>query len=130
MRSAEARPRLDLDVVGATEAAAILDVEVPRLTRWLKSGRLPAPAVKLAATPVWHRTFIEALAAGEPVESDGGLIDAAGPLIVSTSEAAALLGKDKSQIGRWRRADRFPRPALTLAAGPIWTREAVLGFRP
>ena len=119
------------DVVGATEAAAILGVEVPRLTRWLESGKLPAPALRLAATPLWHRRTITRVAAGLPPVEELPLTDGEGqPVIVGLAEVAALLGKHKRQIWRWRDAGVFPEPYRELASGPIWRAEAVRGFTP
>lgn len=52
---------VELDVVGTAEAADILDVERPRIGRWMKLGIMPKPAKRLAATPVWFRADIERL---------------------------------------------------------------------
>lgn len=116
------------DVVGAAEAAEALGVPVPSITRWRKAGRMPSPVAELASTWVWLREDVAEMRrrrdAGEP---------AAWPVrdklpIVGTSEAAGLLGKNKSQIGRWRRAGVFPAPACELAAGPLWWRDDVVRF--
>lgn len=50
-----------LDIVGTAEAADLLDVERPRIGRWIKQGKMPHPAAVLAATPVWHRKDILAM---------------------------------------------------------------------
>lgn len=53
-------PRLDL--VGTAEAAEMLGVERPRIGRWInKGGVLPRPVARVGATPLWHRSDIEAL---------------------------------------------------------------------
>lgn len=49
------------DLVGTAEAADILNVERPRIGRWMRAGTMPEPVVILAATPVWHRDDIEAM---------------------------------------------------------------------
>lgn len=50
-------PRLDL--VGTAEAAAILNVERPRIGRWKKTGVMPPTVADLQAGPVWRRRDIE-----------------------------------------------------------------------
>lgn len=50
-----------IDVVGTAEAAEILKVERPRIGRWRKQGKMPAPVAELAATPVWYRKQIESM---------------------------------------------------------------------
>jgi hypothetical protein len=42
-----------LDLVGTAEAAELLDVERPRIGRWVKSGVMPEPVARLASGPVW-----------------------------------------------------------------------------
>lgn len=49
------------DRVGTAEAAEILGVERPRIGRWIEKGKMPMPVSKLAATPVWKRSDIEAM---------------------------------------------------------------------
>jgi hypothetical protein len=49
------------DLVGTAEAAELLDVEAPRIGRWLQKGDMPMPVVWLAAGPVWRRVHIEAM---------------------------------------------------------------------
>jgi ADP-ribosyl-[dinitrogen reductase] hydrolase len=115
-----------LDVVGASEASEILGVEVQRISRWRKDGRLPEPYADLAMSPVWIRADIERIRDGldvitctEPPEP---------PVLLGTAEAANLLGVGRPQITRWRqptptrRSPAFPDPAVTVKAGPIWTR--------
>jgi hypothetical protein len=48
-------------LVGTAEAAAILEVERPRIGRWRKldNGKLPPPVAQLASGPVWLRSQIE-----------------------------------------------------------------------
>jgi predicted site-specific integrase-resolvase len=48
-------------LVGTREAAAILGVEPTRIGRWLRTGRMPEPEVRLSATPVWRLREIERL---------------------------------------------------------------------
>ena len=108
------------NVVGAAEAAEILGVVVTSVTRLKKNGKMPALAADLAATPVWHRKDIERLA------NTGKIATTAKPLdLMGTAEAAKLIDVDKSQIGRWHRAGKFPEPAIQLAAGPVWWREQI-----
>lgn len=87
---------------------------------------MPPPAADLAATTVWHRRDVEALAA------DSDALFTAEPLeLVSTREAAELLNVDRSQIGRWRRRDAgFPEPCAELRAGPLWWKDDVQSFSP
>lgn len=62
---AEDDPRMygDIEVkgglVGTAEAAAILNVERPRIGRWVSLGKLPGPIAILRSTPVWIRSDIE-----------------------------------------------------------------------
>jgi hypothetical protein len=61
---APARPKQprsvrQLDVVGTAEVAEILDVERPRIGRWINRGVMPPTAAMLKATPVWYRRDIE-----------------------------------------------------------------------
>lgn len=50
-----------MGLVGTAEAARMLGVERPRIGRWLKSGLMPEPAVKTAATPLWTTAQIESI---------------------------------------------------------------------
>ena len=52
------RPVKQLDIVGTAEAAELLDVERPRIGRWIKRGVMPPTASVLSATPVWYRRDI------------------------------------------------------------------------
>lgn len=111
------------NVVGAAEAAEILGVEVQRISRWQSSNKLPE-ALELAATPVWHTATIEAVARGARANGKPPRD------LVGTSEAAAICGGvNKSQIGRWRRAGKFPEPCKELKAGPLWWAADVEKFQ-
>ena len=126
------------DVVGTAEAADILGVEVPRITRWRIGGKMPKWAAWTAATPVWHRADIEAMRdrAGRDNTADlpfSGVLD-----LVGTAECSEIIDVNKSQIGRWRRAGQFPEPCLDrrsdaepagLKGGPLWWREDVRAFK-
>lgn len=46
-------------MVGTAEVAKILNVERPRIGRWIKRGVMPPTAAHLQATPIWHRKDIE-----------------------------------------------------------------------
>lgn len=121
-------------LVGATGAAEILGIVTSSISRLREADRLPEPAVVIEGlSPVWWRSDIEALAAdrkpGTPRTLD----------LVSVSGAAGIIAKrlaraklDKSQIGRWRRAGKFPAPAYELEAGkttyPLWWRSEVADF--
>jgi len=52
-------PRQDL--VGTAEVAELLDVERPRIGRWIRRGIMPKTVADLAATPVWERRQILAM---------------------------------------------------------------------
>jgi hypothetical protein len=47
------------ELVGSTEAAEILGVERPRISRWREKGVLPDPVAVLKAGPIWTRAQIE-----------------------------------------------------------------------
>ena len=50
------------DLVGAVEAAEILEVERTRVSRYMKTGAMPKPLAKLRATTVWLRADVEEFA--------------------------------------------------------------------
>jgi predicted DNA-binding transcriptional regulator AlpA len=56
--------RGERDIVGAAEAAEILGVKTPQVSRWQKAGKMPEPLEELKATVVWLRADVEAKAAG------------------------------------------------------------------
>lgn len=126
------------EVVGAQEAAQILGVEVGRISRWRKGGKMPPVAAQLKSGPLWHRRDVELLAKeGRWSGRRPRPVDALG-----LHEVSELLGGvDKSQIGRWRREGRFPEPWLDtrkkgtpwkpgrgLASTPLWDRRSVEAF--
>lgn len=116
----------DMEPVGAAEASALLGVELQRISRWRKQGKLPAPYAPLAASPVWLKKDIEAFTRGE-----GNFTEPPDPVPwMSTAEVAAMLDVDKSQIGRWRkkpskRGPPFPTVWREIKAGPLWKREQI-----
>lgn len=111
-----------MELVGASEAAAILGVEVQRISRYRANGVMPPVVAELAATPVWTAGDVRAI-------HQRGSHEPAPPMdLAGTSEAANILGVDKSQIGRWRRRGVFPEPAWRLAATPVWETAAILDF--
>lgn len=149
-------PEVILDVVGATEARQILSVELQRISRWRKQGRLVTPYVQLGLGPVWVRDdVVRAKGFSGPYApvpdqfngSDGAWRKAlqawcsefgftmppVEPPLLGTAEAAGLLTVDKSQIARWRNrptksGPAFPEPAVKIVAGPLWTRTAIQKF--
>ena len=50
-----------LGLVGTAEAAELLNVERPRIGRWVGKGQMPEPVQILRASPVWRRSDIEAM---------------------------------------------------------------------
>ena len=118
------RTILPFQFVGAAEAADILGVEVQRISRYTRQGRMPQPVVELAATPVWLAGDIEYM------RDNGRPRDEASPPIelLGTCEAAETLGVHKSQVGRWLRSGVFPEPTARLRAGPLWTAGQVREF--
>ncbi|MET0604206.1 MAG: hypothetical protein ABW167_19635 [Baekduia sp.] len=122
-----------LDVVGAAEAAQILKVEVPRITRWREAGKMPPTVARLKATPLWRFEDIEILRANNvwKVSYTRSGRQPRQLAVAGLSEAAELLKVDKSQIGRWRREGRFVVPALDKRpAGAPWKRGDGLGSTP
>lgn len=108
------------NVVGTAEAAEILSTWTSTISRWQKDGRMPPTVADPAATPVWHRDDIVRKAEGKRINKRKRLD------LISVGEAAVICGGvDKSQIGRWRRADRFPSPCIELKAGPLWWRKDI-----
>lgn len=110
----------DHDLIGTKEAAEILGVRVPQITRLRESGKMPKPCAQLAATDVWHRTDVESI-------KDGGKATFGGKVkgLMGVKETADLLDVDRSQIGRWRRLDKFPAPNYELVAGPVWLKDEI-----
>lgn len=113
-----------MNLVGASEAADILGVEVQRISRYRGQHRLPPVVAELAATPVWRAEDIETF------RDRGSIPDDPEPMLLAgTSEAAKMLGVQKSQIGRWLREGVFPAPVVRLRAGPVWTGAQIEEFR-
>lgn len=133
--------------VGAQEAAAILGVEVPRISRYMKMKppRMPPTIADLAASPIWRVEDIEILRDEKKwrAKSTRAQHTPKKQPYCGIAEAAALLGVDKSQISRWRREGRFPAPLLDkrppgvawgpdapgLASTPVWHKQALLDFQ-
>ena len=49
--------------------------------------------------------------------------------LCGTAEAAAVLGVVKQRIHTLRKRADFPAPLVTLAATPLWDKEALLAFK-
>lgn len=114
-----------INLVGASEAADILGVEVQRISRYSRHDRMPDVVAELAATPVWSAKDIEYF-------RDHGLPpdEPASPMkLAGTREAAEMLGVHKSQIGRWLRQGVFPEPMVRLRAGPVWKVSEIKRFQ-
>lgn len=112
-----------MTLVGASEAAAILGVEVQRVARYRAQGRMPTPVAMLASTPVWRRSDVEAMRAGRTCPPPKPM------RLVGTSEVAAMLLVHKPQVARWVRSGKLPPPLVRLAAGPVWHESQILGAR-
>jgi hypothetical protein len=116
-----------LELVGVAEAAEILAVPASRVKRWQTEGRsgtrMPLTVAEPRTGSVWVREDVEALRDGATEFPEREQL----PLI-GVSDAAGVLGVDKSQIGRWRRRKEFPLPAYELRAGPLWMRDDVVAF--
>ena len=110
-------------LVGASEAADLLGVEVQRIARYRNNGKMPTPVALLAATPVWRLDDVIAM-------KDGRAAQPSSPeVLLGTSEVAKILGVNKSQVSRWLRKGKFPPPRARLAAGPVWTEKQIQFFR-
>ncbi len=49
--------------------------------------------------------------------------------LVGTTEVAALLGLSRQRVHQLATEARdFPQPAVRLAAGPVWERDAIEGW--
>ncbi len=120
------------DVVGATEAHEILGVELQRISRWRKAGKLPPPYCDLRLSPVWVRADIVRLA--KTGDFNGATKPPAVPPLMGTAEVAVMLDVDKSQVARWRsrpnkHGPRFPEPVARIKAGPLWLRRDITAFK-
>lgn len=111
-----------LDLVGTKEAAAICDVERPRIPRWHAAGHMPPTVAELRMGPLWRRSDVEVLARdGEwKVSATASGKQPKALALMGTAEASARLECDKSSIARWGRAGKFPLPVCVLANGPVW----------
>lgn len=49
----------DLDLVGVTEIAEMLDVHRVTVAKWRQKGILPKPDFELPKRPLWERSTIE-----------------------------------------------------------------------
>ena len=49
--------------------------------------------------------------------------------LCGTAEAAAVLGVVKQRIHTLRKRADFPAPLVTLAATPLWDKEALIAFK-
>jgi hypothetical protein len=49
------------DLVGVAEAATILNLPKPRISRLREQGRMPEPVAELISGPVWNRQEVQAL---------------------------------------------------------------------
>lgn len=109
-------------IVGVAEAAEILSVGKQQISRLKRDGRMPSTVADLRATPVWLRADIEVMAGGGEADKASRIA------LLGLGEVSDRLGIDKSQIGRWRRKDRFPKPAYTLRATPLWRQETIAAY--
>jgi hypothetical protein len=124
------------ELVGTSEAAAILRVEKPRVGRYVRTGLMPEPVAVLHATKVWRREDVlalkEALDARENEHTRPRFRVAPSRKmnLVGTSEAAEILGVERTRIGRWLKADppRMIDPLVRLSATPVWLRKDVERF--
>lgn len=125
------------DVVGAREAADILGVELQRISRWRKAGKLPPPYADLALSPVW--VTVDIMRVRDEADRRGSVPDLDlskwpappdPPPLLGTAEVAAFMAVDKSRVARWRSNPKvdFPRPSKTIAAGPLWSRPDIERF--
>jgi hypothetical protein len=55
-----------LEVIGSKELASLLKVSRQRVAEMRAEGRLPEPAIQLAATPVWFKRTIDQFIMGWP----------------------------------------------------------------
>jgi hypothetical protein len=116
-----------LDLVGIAEAAEILDVPASRVKRWQTPGRggrrMPPTVATPRATPVWVREDVVAMRDGATEFPQRDQL----PLL-GFAEVAEELKRDRTTIGRWRRAGNFPAPSYELRAGPLWMRSDIAAF--
>jgi hypothetical protein len=124
----------ELPFVGTSEAAVILGCEKPRVGRYAKNGLMPREVVKLRSTKVWRTDDVIAFRRAlderpNPHVRPVFRVAPSRPVdLVGTSEAADLLGVERTRIGRWLKNDRMPEPLVRLDAGPIWRRSTIERF--
>ncbi len=132
-------------LAGSQEAAIILGVEVPRITRLRRDDRMPPPVARTAATWVWRADDVLLLAGTK----DRRWPQDAPPVptfeLIGLAEVALVLAVHKRQVSRWRDAGVLPAPALEkrdvndpwnpadperrgLAATPLYWRPEIRTF--
>ncbi|MDQ1438680.1 MAG: hypothetical protein QOK43_2309 [Acidimicrobiaceae bacterium] len=137
-RVAEAAEDL-LDLLADTDADAAAVVSVGgssvgvRLSVRSKSA---AAAVKAAVTRVeraaaeagLHHSGARRVEAATAEWLDAALAEPSMPVLVGTSEVAALLGVTRQRVSELARAGHFPSPLAILASGPVWMETAIARF--
>jgi hypothetical protein len=76
---------------------------------------LPGPSV---LTTVRLEVYEELANAGQ----------ASAPELLGIAELAAMLGVSKQRASELARSAEFPRPRVTLKAGPVWTRASIVRY--
>lgn len=75
--------------------------------------------------PVQHERELSELALA--LGSGAAVVIRNGDLL-SSKEAAALLGVDRTTVSRWRSSGYLPAPFDEVGAGPIWLRQTLEEF--
>jgi predicted DNA-binding transcriptional regulator AlpA len=88
------------------------------------AARVVAGACKKAGVPAWPVVRSEVVR-DDVLEAE--LAESPFPELAGTQEVAKLLGVSRQRVAEIRNNETlgFPKPIITLAAGPIWVRSAV-----
>ena len=88
--------------------------------------RVFASVAALAGLPDWPVVRQDVMTVAE---QDAELARPTFPELVGVTEAAKLLRVSRQRVDQLAHREDFPAPLVTLAAGPIWLRTSIIGFR-
>lgn len=90
-----------------------------------EATRIWKTTARSAGLPLWEASEVEVIDFEQMVEA---LSRPLNPELVGIAEVAEVLGVSKQRANQLVKGARFPQPVANLAAGPVWTKPAVLRF--
>lgn len=101
-----------------------LDAELP--TYAIEEAQaLTEKALKSAGLPIWPVIAVEAME-WEAFERSLDVPNI--PAVIGVTELADMLGVSRQRASELARVDRFPKPFVELASGPVWLEPNVKDF--